>query len=81
VRNVPVSKVGTYAYVNPAIAILLGWLILGETITAVTLVGAGVIVAAVALVVRSESRVAEARRASGVDAPPREPRPAQAPAR
>src|SRR5206468_1558487 len=55
--NVPVSKVGTYAYVNPAIAILLGWLVLGETVTGLTLVGATIIVAAVAVVVRSESRL------------------------
>ena len=27
-KNVPFSKVSTYAYVNPAIAIFLGWLIL-----------------------------------------------------
>ena len=56
-RNVPVSKVATYAYVNPAVAIVLGWLVLGETITLTTLAGAAVIVAAVALVVRAESRV------------------------
>jgi drug/metabolite transporter (DMT)-like permease len=56
-RNVPVSKVATYAYVNPAVAILLGWLLLDETITATTLVGATIIVGAVALVVRAESRV------------------------
>jgi len=54
--NVPVSKVGTYAYVNPAIAIFLGWMVLDETITAVTLAGAAIIVLAVAVVVRSESR-------------------------
>ena len=53
-RNVPVSKVGTYAYVNPAVAILLGWLILDETITALTLIGATVIIASVALTVRAE---------------------------
>jgi drug/metabolite transporter (DMT)-like permease len=56
VRNAPVSKVATYAYVNPAVAIVLGWLILDETITLVTLVGAAIIVASVAIVVRSESR-------------------------
>jgi len=54
-RNVPVSKVGTYAYVNPAIAILLGWLILDETITGLALTGAAIIIASVALVVRAES--------------------------
>jgi drug/metabolite transporter (DMT)-like permease len=56
-RNVPVSKVSTYAYVNPAVAIFLGWLILGETITVTTLAGAAIIVVGVAAVVRAESRV------------------------
>jgi drug/metabolite transporter (DMT)-like permease len=56
-QNAPVSKVATYAYVNPVIAIFLGWLILDETITAVTLAGAAIIVASVALVVRAESRL------------------------
>jgi drug/metabolite transporter (DMT)-like permease len=56
-KNVPVSKVGTYAYVNPAIAILLGWLVLDETITVLTLAGAALIVLSVAVVVRSESRL------------------------
>ena len=55
-QNAPVSKVATYAYVNPVIAIALGWLILDETITTTTLIGATVIVASVALVVRVESR-------------------------
>jgi drug/metabolite transporter (DMT)-like permease len=54
-RNVPVSKVGTYAYVNPAVAILLGWLILDETITGLTLVGAAIIIGSVALTVRAET--------------------------
>ena len=56
-QNAPVSKVSTYAYVNPVIAIFLGWLILDETITAVTLAGAAIIVASVAVVVRAESRL------------------------
>ena len=42
---------------NPVIAIFLGWLILDETITAVTLAGAAIIVASVAVVVRAESRL------------------------
>jgi len=62
-QNVPVSKVATYAYVNPVIAIVLGWLILNEQITGMTLVGAAVIVASVAAVVRIES-TAGARRAN-----------------
>jgi drug/metabolite transporter (DMT)-like permease len=56
-RNVPVSKVATYAYVNPVVAIVLGWLILDESVTATVLAGAAVIVASVAVVVRAESRV------------------------
>src|SRR5439155_1942533 len=36
-QNAPLSKVATYAYVNPVVAIVLGWLILSETITPVTL--------------------------------------------
>jgi drug/metabolite transporter (DMT)-like permease len=55
-QNAPISKVSTYAYVNPVVAIALGWLILDEGITATTLLGAGIIVASVALVVRAESK-------------------------
>ncbi len=55
-QNAPVSKVATYAYVNPVIAIFLGWLILDETVSATTLIGALVIVLSVAVVVRVESR-------------------------
>ena len=54
-QNAPISKVSTYAYVNPVVAIALGWLILDEGITAITLLGAGIIVACVALVVRAEA--------------------------
>jgi drug/metabolite transporter (DMT)-like permease len=57
-QNAPVSKVSTYAYVNPVIAVFLGWLFLSEPITATTLAGAGIIVASVALVLRVESRAA-----------------------
>jgi len=54
-QNAPISKVSTYAYVNPVVAIALGWLILHEPISATTLIGAGIIVASVALVVRAEA--------------------------
>ena len=49
----PTSLVGTYAYVNPVIAVLLGTMLLGEPITWRTLVGGGIILAAVALIVRT----------------------------
>jgi drug/metabolite transporter (DMT)-like permease len=54
-QNAPISKVSTYAYVNPVVAIVLGFAILDEVVTPVTLVGAAIIVVAVALVVRIEN--------------------------
>jgi drug/metabolite transporter (DMT)-like permease len=55
-QNAPVSRVATYAYVNPVVAIALGWAILGEAVTTTTFAGAAIIVASVAAVVRIESR-------------------------
>ena len=54
-KNAPISKVATYAYVNPVVAIFLGWLLLNETITGTIIVGATLIVASVALVVSRET--------------------------
>jgi drug/metabolite transporter (DMT)-like permease len=53
-QNAPISRVATYAYVNPVVAIVLGWLVLDELVTGTTIVGAAIIVASVALVVRTE---------------------------
>ena len=61
-QNAPISKVSTYAYVNPVVAIALGWLVLSEDITPLTLVGAGIIIASVALVVRVEARTGPKKR-------------------
>ncbi|MFF0265813.1 EamA family transporter [Kribbella sp. NPDC004536] len=54
--NAPISLVGTYAYVNPAVAVFLGWLILNESLTWQILLGGAVIIVGVALVVSSERR-------------------------
>jgi drug/metabolite transporter (DMT)-like permease len=54
-RNAPVSLVATYAYVNPVIAVFLGWAILDEDITLTVVAGALAIVASVATVVRREA--------------------------
>jgi drug/metabolite transporter (DMT)-like permease len=40
--------VATYTFVNPIVAVLLGWLFLGEQLTIWTMVGAGLVIAAVA---------------------------------
>lgn len=59
-QNAPISAVATYAYVNPVIAIFLGWAILSEEITPLVVAGAAVIVASVAAVVRAEGDQSEA---------------------
>ncbi len=48
------SAVSTYAYVNPVIAVLLGWVILGETLSAGMLWGAAVVVAGVVIITLPE---------------------------
>jgi drug/metabolite transporter (DMT)-like permease len=53
----PLSRVSTYAYVNPVVAVVLGSLVLGEAITARTVVAAAVITAAVALIVTARGRL------------------------
>ena len=54
--NAPIAKVSTYAYVNPVIALLLGWWLLDETITPAIIAGSAIVVVAVALV--TSARVA-----------------------
>lgn len=49
-KNAQPSIVATYAYINPVIAVLLGWSIAGESLTAQMLIGAFVIVVSVALI-------------------------------
>jgi drug/metabolite transporter (DMT)-like permease len=50
IKNARTDRVATFAYVNPAIATVLGWLVLGEGLTAPQLVGMAVILVGVALV-------------------------------
>jgi drug/metabolite transporter (DMT)-like permease len=49
-QHVPTSKVSTYAYVNPVVAVFLGWLVLHERIDRYILMGSSIIVASVVLV-------------------------------
>lgn len=53
----PLSRIATYAYVNPVVAVVLGALILGEPLTPRTIVAAAVITCAVALIVTARSRI------------------------
>ncbi len=52
-QQVPVSKVATYAFVNPVIAVVLGALLLRERLAITEGIGMAIIVCAVALVVLS----------------------------
>jgi drug/metabolite transporter (DMT)-like permease len=68
--NAPVSVVSTYAYVNPAVAVLLGALLAGERLTGATLAGGLTVLAAVTVVVTAEGR--RQRRVLRVAAPDEE---------
>ena len=57
--NAPLGLVSTYAYVNPVVAITLGVLFRGEHLTWRLLVGAAIVVVAVATVVRQEPGAAD----------------------
>jgi drug/metabolite transporter (DMT)-like permease len=59
--NAPLGMVSTYAYVNPVVAITLGVLFRGEHLTWRLLIGATIIVIAVATVVRREPLTATVR--------------------
>jgi drug/metabolite transporter (DMT)-like permease len=51
-QRTSMAKVSTYAFVNPVVAVVLGWLVLGEPITLRTLAAGALIVAAVVLILR-----------------------------
>jgi drug/metabolite transporter (DMT)-like permease len=58
-HHAPISLVATHAYVNPVVAVLLGWAWLGEPITWPVLVGGAVVLVAVALVMAERRRLPE----------------------
>ena len=53
-RHAPLSLVATYAYVNPVVAVVLGWALLSEPLTAAIVAGGSLAVLGVAMVVRAE---------------------------
>jgi drug/metabolite transporter (DMT)-like permease len=46
----PPSLVGTYAYVNPVVAVFLGWLVAGEKVNAQKTIGLAIIIAGLVIV-------------------------------
>ena len=68
-QHVPTSKVSTYAYVNPVVAVFLGWLVLHERIDRYILMGSAIIIASVVLVTSAKiSKRAAAEELPAVEA-------------
>jgi drug/metabolite transporter (DMT)-like permease len=67
------ARVSTYAYVNPLIALFLGWALAGESLSRRTLAAAAVIITAVALIVAAGSQAPAA--AGGLNNSSEEPAP------
>lgn len=59
------ARVSTYAYVNPVVAVLLGWLVLHEPVGPRLFLAAGIIIAGVAIITTAKSR-------TGLAVPPRQ---------
>jgi drug/metabolite transporter (DMT)-like permease len=57
----PAARVATYAYVNPVVAVFLGWALADEPLTARVFAAAVVIVGAVALITRARAPKVDAR--------------------
>jgi drug/metabolite transporter (DMT)-like permease len=58
-RVAPTSLVATYAYVNPIVAVFLGWLLLDEDVTLQMAAAGGAVLVAVALIVRASGAALE----------------------
>ncbi len=54
-KNAEPSMVATYAYVNPVVAVILGWSIAGESLTSQMLIGALIIIGSVVLITASKN--------------------------
>jgi len=50
-RTVPTARVATYAFVNPAVAVILGWALGSEVVTVRELLASATIIAGVALII------------------------------
>lgn len=65
------AKVSTYAYVNPLVAVFLGWALAGEALTVQMMIAAAIIISSVALITTKASPAKPAKSAG--DAPPAQP--------
>ena len=69
IRHAPLPLVTTYAFVNPVIAVVLGWLLLHEAVGPVQLAAGAVIVAGVALIIVARSRMPATGAVAATDNP------------
>lgn len=58
-KNTTAARVGTYALVNPVVALLLGWLFASEPISLRTLLAAAIILSSVLLVITAPAKQPE----------------------
>ncbi len=65
-RNVSTPKVATYAYVNPLVALFLGWLVLGENIDGYIITGTAIVILSIILVTGAKLKHADTEEAPGL---------------
>jgi len=65
-KTVPPSQVSTYAYVNPIVAMLLGWKLASEPITPTNVVAAALILAAVVIITTFHDREKQQRKTANL---------------
>jgi drug/metabolite transporter (DMT)-like permease len=78
-RHVDAARVSTYAYVNPVVAVVLGWAFVGEVFTPRMALAAAVIIGGVAMITLGQQKARVAAAAAAAPAIPPEPE-TQAPA-
>ena len=69
-NNVTIARAATYAYVNPVVAVLLGWSIAGEPLTSKMILAASIIVGSVVLITTYGRDHADAVHESECPTPP-----------
>lgn len=70
IQKLPLSLVSVYSYINPVIAVLLGWLILSEPLGLRVIIAMSIILAAVALVKTAPTTVAKEQSTEVIAAEP-----------
>jgi drug/metabolite transporter (DMT)-like permease len=68
-KSVAPAQVATYTYVNPVIAVLLGWLVLDERVTSMMLFAVAIIILAVIIITSHKKRMVSATVKSGMPLP------------